>query len=228
MPALTTNDLLRRVSMFARLSAQALDELASQVRKVRFERGEVMLQQGGRTNQLIVLIHGTAIVLRQEGSKEVHLATLEAGGIAGEMSLLDGQPHSATVRAETAVHALVLDRQDFLAQLPEPTSLAYEVMLDLVVRLRAANEKIQQLALTDLTARVRSELLAQSVVHQGRHMIQHRIDKPGIAKRVGSSREAVSRVIRRMLDVGELVEQDGVVWLEQHEESPPPTNDDGL
>jgi CRP-like cAMP-binding protein len=227
MPAITTNDLLRRVSMFARLSAQALDELASRVRKVRFARGEVMLQQGGKTNQLIVLIDGAAIVLRQEGSKEVHLATLEAGGIAGEMSLLDGHPHSATVRAETAVHALVLDRQDFLAQLPEPTSLAYEVMLDLVVRLRAANEKIQRLALTDLTARVRSELLAQSVVRHDRHILEHRIDKPGIAKRVGSSREAVSRVIRRMFDEGELVDQDGVVWL-QKGESPPSTNDDGL
>jgi CRP/FNR family transcriptional regulator, cyclic AMP receptor protein len=224
MSALSTNELLARVGIFANLTPDSLQAVASQVRKVRYARGDILLQEGGRTNVLIVLVTGTATVLRRDANnKEIHLATLPAGEFVGEMSLLDGQPHSATVRADTTLDALVLRREDFIAQLPSRATLAYEVMQELVARLRTANDKIQQLALSGLAARVRNELLSMSAQYPRGRVIERRIDKPAIAKRVAGSREAVSRIIREMFEAGELIEEPGgsVFMAPPKEEGPP-------
>jgi CRP-like cAMP-binding protein len=232
MPALSTTELLSRVGLFARLTPEALDAVASQVRKIRYARGEVIIQQGGMSNILVVLLAGSATVLRRDdaANKEVHLATLEPGSIAGEMSILDGEPHSASVRADAPVDALVLTREDFVALLPSRATLAYEVMQGLVQRLRVANEKIEQLALTGLRSRVRSELLAMAVERGGERVILRRIDKPGLARRVGGSREAVSRVMREMTDAGELsIEESGatIVHIGSGQEESPPASEAG-
>jgi len=52
--------------------------------------------------------------------REKTLAILEAGDIVGEMSLMDGEPRSATVTALTDVRALVASRLDFHEFVEEP------------------------------------------------------------------------------------------------------------
>ena len=54
--------------------------------------------------------------------REVILAVLEAGDYVGEMSLIDNEPHSATVRAEVQTDMLILGRAEFARCLPENSS----------------------------------------------------------------------------------------------------------
>ena len=63
------------------------------------------------------------------------------------MSLIDGQPHSATVRADTQTDALVLGRAEFSRCLPNEGSMAHSLLRGLVQRLREADRKIESLDL---------------------------------------------------------------------------------
>ena len=125
------------------------------------------------------------------------LAILHPGDYIGEMSLIDNEPHSATVQAEIQTDVLELARVDFARCLPENSSMAYAVMKGLVQRLRHADRQIQSLALMDVYGRVARALL-ESAARQadGSLVIRSRISRSDIAKMVGASREMVSRVMK--------------------------------
>ena len=75
------------------------------------------------------------------------------------MSLIDNEPHSATVRAEIQTDMLVLQRSDFARCLPEHSTLSYAILRGLVKRLRNADRQIESLALLDVYGRVARTLL---------------------------------------------------------------------
>ena len=70
-----------------------------------------MVEQGRKSNALFILLNGRARVLTADTrGREVILAVLESGDYVGEMSLIDNEPHSATVRAEVQTDMLILGR----------------------------------------------------------------------------------------------------------------------
>jgi len=73
---------------------------------VNFESGETMIPEGARLGKLFVLIDGQIEVIR----KDTQVSYVdEPGSIFGEMSLLLDMPHSATVKALSAVKTYVID-----------------------------------------------------------------------------------------------------------------------
>lgn len=82
-----------------------------------FAAGDLVIEQGERTGELLVLVSGEVEILRDE----VRLAKAsEPGEIFGEMSVLLGGPATATVRAlEPAVFAVIQKPREFLIAHPE-------------------------------------------------------------------------------------------------------------
>ena len=68
--------------------------------------GTVLLAEGATSGRLFVLVEGRVEVLR--GSTQVALVG-EPGAVFGEMSILLGLPHTATVRAASPVRAYVFE-----------------------------------------------------------------------------------------------------------------------
>ena len=119
------------------------------------------------------------------------------------MSLIDDQPHSATVRAEVQTDALILGRMEFARCLPENSSMAYAVMKGLVQRLRHADRQIESLALMDVYGRVARALLEFAVEDaEGNAVIRDKVSRQDVAKMVGASREMVSRVMKDLEERG--------------------------
>jgi CRP-like cAMP-binding protein len=198
MAILSNLDLIRRVPLFSTLTAVQAESVAAAVVKQRFKRGEPIVEQGKKSNYLAILLTGRARVLTTDDrGREVILATLQPGDYVGEMSLIDNQPHSATVRAEIQTDVLILGRNEFARCLPENTSMAYAVMKGLVQRLRHADRKIESLALMDVYGRVARVLIEFAKPDaQGQLIIEGKVSRQDVAKMVGASREMVSRVIR--------------------------------
>ena len=148
MSMVSTLDLIRRVPLFSLLASEQAETVANAVVKRRYKRGENIVEQGKKSNSLYILLTGRARVLSTDNrGREVILATLQVGDYIGEMSLIDGEPHSATVRADAQTDALVLGRAEFSRCLPDPGSMAYSLLRGLVRRLRDADRKIESLAL---------------------------------------------------------------------------------
>lgn len=210
MTMLSSLDLIRRVPLFSMLTDAQAAAVADAVVKRRFKRGEVIVEQGKKSNALFILLNGRARVLTADSrGREVILATLQPGDHIGEMSLIDNEPHSATVRAEMQTDVLMLGRVEFARCLPENTSMAYAVMRGLVQRLRHADRKIESLALMDVYGRVARALLEfASDGPDGQLLIRERISRQDIAKMVGASREMVSRVMKDLEDRGYIETQE--------------------
>lgn len=204
MSILSNLDLIRRVPLFSTLTHAQAESVADAVVKRRFKRGEFIVEQGKKSNFLAIVLTGRArVVTTDTRGREVILATMNPGDYVGEMSLIDNQPHSATVRAEVQTDVLILGRPEFARCLPENTSMAYAVMKGLVQRLRHADRKIESLALMDVYGRVARALLEFAQPDkEGQLVIRDRVSRQDVAKMIGASREMVSRVMKDLEDRG--------------------------
>lgn len=115
-------DRLRAVPLFRSLPDEVLSKLAAIAREERFERNDVLFEEGDAGDAMYLVVEGSALIqktLDKEAGTYKDLGVSEAGEIFGEMSLFDDMPRSATVRATSPLTVLVIDQgafERFLAQ----------------------------------------------------------------------------------------------------------------
>jgi CRP/FNR family transcriptional regulator, cyclic AMP receptor protein len=121
-PDVETRKFLGNVPLFAdALDAGELDALAIGTRQTEFDRAAVIVRQHDLGESMFAILRGTAEVSTRHAGAASHVATLRAGDIFGEMSLLTGARRSATVTAVGPVIALEIGRsalQPILAASP--------------------------------------------------------------------------------------------------------------
>ena len=66
MSMLTNLDLIRRVPLFSLLTNDQAQAIADSVVKRRFRRGELVVEQGRKSNALFILLNGRARVLTSD------------------------------------------------------------------------------------------------------------------------------------------------------------------
>ena len=104
---------------------------------------EVLLREGEESSVMYYLNQGSLSVFKRKGSAEQQIGTIYSGELVGEMSFLDKQPRSATVKAITECE-LVIIKGDKLEELLDKLPKWYRVLLvTLTERLRKANARIK-------------------------------------------------------------------------------------
>ncbi|HEX9051743.1 MAG TPA: cyclic nucleotide-binding domain-containing protein [Anaeromyxobacter sp.] len=138
-------EVLRRSPLFEMLSEAELRVLAELSRARTFAAGEVVFGEGDAGDALFVLAKGEVEVLAN-GAGADPLALLSAPDAFGEMSLIDREVRSATVRARTACTALQLGAENFTAFRKRSrdgfTLFLVNVARVLSSRLREANRRL--------------------------------------------------------------------------------------
>src|SRR5438034_5128600 len=102
--------ILRGEPLFGCLSDDQLDHLVKQARLNVFGRGEPVIEEGSPGDSMFVLLRGEANVLVSKNGSTIQVATLSAGDCFGEMSLLTGEPRSATVRADADCYVMEIGK----------------------------------------------------------------------------------------------------------------------
>jgi CRP-like cAMP-binding protein len=125
-------DVMAGVPLFAGLSRRQLTKLAKLASTKRYVRGSAVVKVGATGECLFVILDGRANV--RAGTRRIALGV---GDFFGEMSLLDGEPRSATVTAHTDVLVMMLPRRKFLKLLESEPGIAITVMATLSRRVRA-------------------------------------------------------------------------------------------
>lgn len=105
---------LERTPLFSSFTQEEIRLIAQQMRIVHFGRGEAIIRQGEPGDRFYILRQGRVEVRRRDVQGLEHkLAELVSGDSFGEAALLTGEPRNATIRAQTPVSALTLDKKSF-------------------------------------------------------------------------------------------------------------------
>jgi CRP/FNR family transcriptional regulator, cyclic AMP receptor protein len=127
---------LQRVHLFESCSSRQLRAIARIAEVQEVPAGEVIARTGEPGDRFFVIVDGSA---RVEVSPQ-NQGRMGPGSFFGEISLLDGEPRSATVIADTAMRLLVIPRRDFVTLLREVPSLTERMLITLCQRLRSAEK----------------------------------------------------------------------------------------
>jgi CRP-like cAMP-binding protein len=193
--------LLRNVSIFSDLGEAELAALEQLAEVREYADGAVVVTQEEAGDALYVLVRGKVkVVLYGESGREIILSIFKSpGDFFGEMSLLDGEPRSASVIADAVSRLLVLSRRDFHAHLERHPRTALRVLTELSRRLRRADAVIGNLALLDVYGRLAGKLrelaAAEGEETEEGIVVRQRPTQAEIAATIGTSRETVSRAL---------------------------------
>ncbi len=138
---------LQNARLFEGLLPEEAEMLAELSQERRLQARDVVFEQGEAGDALCLLVGGEVEVLRRRADgSSCEIASLRAPDFFGEMSLVDKEPRSATVRARTEVTLLCLSNKNL-----QSFARVYKNAFTLVViniarvlsaRLRETNEKL--------------------------------------------------------------------------------------
>lgn len=190
------------------LEADARADLVSLGSWRSFAAGQALIRQGGASRALFVIATGRVrVVMTTVDGDELLVAVLGPGATVGELSVLDGQPRSATVTAIEPVQALRVDGQAFGPFLLARPQAVVGLLRVLSARLRTADDLRLQLAVSPIEQRLARYLLVLAAEHgevdpDGGVHVTARLSQADLAAFVGATREAVNQALASLRDAG--------------------------
>lgn len=128
------NEYLRQVPLFAGLNKDQLAFVARVSERHHAEAGDRLIEQGRIGHEFMLIIEGTARVVRDG----LTVAQAGPGDVFGELALIDGGVRTASVIAETPMELILVDGRAFWPLLESVPGLAHAVMQALAARVRRA------------------------------------------------------------------------------------------
>ncbi|MCX4972144.1 Crp/Fnr family transcriptional regulator [Streptomyces sp. NBC_00620] len=192
-----------RVPFLARLGREDRVALIAIGRPLHYRARSVIMHQNEPSAHVLLLLHGwTKVTAIAVNGYEALLALRGPGDIVGEGAALSGRHRSATVTALEPVEAVAIDQGRFTAFLTDTPGVALQLLSLTTDRQRSTDRR--RLEWAALTVRERLAVLLLELVrtHGSRTdegiELTIRLSQQEFAGSVGSSREAVARLLREL------------------------------
>ena len=122
---------LRHIALFSLLRSRELRVLESRLHQRNYLAGEVIFDEGEEGQALYIVSKGKVLICQQGEPDTGRIAEVSAGGMFGELALLDGSPRSAQARAAEDCVLSALSRAEFNALLETHAVIASKISLQL-------------------------------------------------------------------------------------------------
>ncbi len=141
----STSNLLQ-IPLFSSISPTVLGQLMETMKKLEFEKGELLCREGDTGDSFFIILDGEIEIIKALNTPEQQLLELAGpGDFFGEMSLFQVEGvRAATVRARSRVHALEMTRADFSQLIHSDPEIAVEVARVLSLRVRESNNFLHE------------------------------------------------------------------------------------
>lgn len=207
MRALDIKSSLQNVPLFNDLDGAELEALCSLCRTRAVSRGNVIFYEDDPGTSCYIIVKGKVkIVVNADDGREHILGVLQDGDFFGEMSLIDGQPRSASAIAVEDVQMVTIQRDEFLKLLRSNPEISLKLLVTLSHRLRVADRNMESLAFLSAPGRVARLLLELGKDHGEKTpegvTFTHNMTRQELASLAGTSRETLTRVLMDYQDRG--------------------------
>ena len=133
-------EYLRKVTIFQPLGDDEIAALSSACEIHSYNANETLIREGDAGSTLFVITSGVVSILKNDGSgHSIELSRLGNSDCFGEMSLLTGEPRSATAKAITHVEAITVPKEGLAPLLTAKPQLSEE-LAEIMARRRAKTE----------------------------------------------------------------------------------------
>lgn len=134
---------LERLPLFSGLPSRQLEKIIPMVSELELPDGYVLIEHGAPGQALFIIASGTVDIIKpDEEGNETYIASLGEGECIGEMSLLTGDPCSASIRAQGPVDVLCITKADFGHLLRRTPSLNAYFSRLLALRLKQTSNQL--------------------------------------------------------------------------------------
>jgi CRP-like cAMP-binding protein len=124
-----TTDLILASTLGAELTREEAGILDALMSSQKLVDGEYLIKEKVNDDALHVLLQGKLEVVKSTGAGDTaSLAVLRDGELAGELSFIDGEPHTVALRALCDCDVISLSRKEFEKIIDEHPQLVYKVM----------------------------------------------------------------------------------------------------
>lgn len=103
---------LSKMVFFGEFTDSEIETLSDRLVGYRAEKGDAVFVEGEKAGYLCIVIEGQLSIVKDTGTgKSRTITEVPAGKLIGEMSLIDGEPHSATAVASESTLLAALTEQ---------------------------------------------------------------------------------------------------------------------
>ena len=108
-------DILKKTPLFSNLSDNELTKIGEIIKQNEYKQGDIIIKEDDliSANTFYIIHQGIIEVIKNYGeTEELIITTKERGDFFGEISLIDDQPRSATIRAAGPTSMYEITRKD--------------------------------------------------------------------------------------------------------------------
>jgi CRP/FNR family cyclic AMP-dependent transcriptional regulator len=205
--------LLSMVDILEPLSREEIKELSLRIPDTHYERGQILYTPQDRSETLFMLKKGRVRIYRvSPDGREFTLTVVGAGTVFGEMSLTAQRLENAYAEAMEPATVCAMKRQDLERLVMDKPQVGLKVMSVLSERLSLAEDRMEDIALKEVPARLANFILhlveSEGVVTREGYKIPTRYTHRQLATMIGSKRETVTKAFT-------LLQQAGAVQLKR-------------
>ncbi len=193
---------IANLTLFAGLPEEQARSLALLAEVRRAARGKTLFRAGDPAPGFFAVVSGRVRIFRSAPSGKEHiLHVFGPGEVFAEVAVFQGGPYPADADVLDDCVLLFFPRNAFRKLLADDPDTALGMLGLLASRLRQFVNKIEELSLKEVPARLAAHLL---LLHeaQGKRRLILDLSKGHLAAYLGTIPETLSRILRKMIDEG--------------------------
>ena len=215
------SEQLHKADLFSRLEADDLTSLLAIARTRQVSTGEILFSAGDRASGFYVLLEGKIKLYKVSADgKEYILRVVHGGQTFAEAAAFSGLSYPVFAETMSPCNLAYFGADEFRDLIQDSPQLALNMIATMAALLQSLNQKIEDLSLREVAARLSRHLLSQAREHSGGDVndgiiFQLETTKSALAARLGTISETLSRTFKKLQQQGMVaVNRDQVTLLD--------------
>lgn len=193
----------KQIEYLAGISPEEAEEIAQSSEMKTYPDGALVIQQGERLPGVFIVTKGTLKVLRTDGrGKAQVLNMLKPGSCIGEVEVFDGGPSASSAMAYRETEICFIPAASIHQLVCRNPKVAQTVIRSFARKVRRFIALVETLSLHSVPERAAQIILERHAQNPSRALVEFPETQEDLAQCIGASREAFSRSLRLLSDLG--------------------------